>query len=97
MNIYYYYYWWGGTESLGIYWSLVLRPLWPVVQTPMIDGDDFWSNWWNENWQVKAKYSEKTYPSATLSTTKSHKICSIEILHYWNIDGTFVVLHMKFS
>jgi hypothetical protein len=34
--------------------------------------DDFWSNWWNENWQGKPKYSEKTYPSATLSTTKSH-------------------------
>jgi hypothetical protein len=29
-------------------------------------------NWWNENWQGKPKYSEKTYPSATLSTTKSH-------------------------
>jgi hypothetical protein len=24
---------------------------------------------WNENWQGKPKYSEKTYPSATLSTT----------------------------
>jgi hypothetical protein len=45
---------------------------WPVVQTPMIDEDDFWSNWWNENWPGKPKYSEKTYPSATLSTTKSH-------------------------
>jgi hypothetical protein len=38
----------------------------------MIDEDDFWSSWWNENWQGKPKYSEKTYPSATLSTTKSH-------------------------
>jgi hypothetical protein len=38
----------------------------------MIDEDDFWSNWWNENWQGKLKYLEKTYPSATLSTTKSH-------------------------
>jgi hypothetical protein len=38
----------------------------------MIDEDDVWSNWWNENWQGKPKYSEKTYPSATLSTTKSH-------------------------
>jgi hypothetical protein len=35
----------------------------------MIDEDDFWSNWWNEIWQGKPKYSEKTYPSATLSTT----------------------------
>jgi hypothetical protein len=56
----------GGAESL------VLRQLWPIVQTPMIDEDDFWSNWWNENWHGKPKYSEKTYPSATLSTTKSH-------------------------
>jgi hypothetical protein len=24
---------------------------------------------WNEDWQEKPKYSEKTYPSATLSTT----------------------------
>jgi hypothetical protein len=38
----------------------------------MIDDDDFWSNWWNELWQGKPKYSEETYPSATLSTTKSH-------------------------
>jgi hypothetical protein len=64
---------------VGRYWiprylfkSLVLRPLWPIVQTPMIDEDNFWSNWWNENWQGKPKYSEKTYRSATLSTTKAH-------------------------
>jgi hypothetical protein len=28
-----------------------------------------WRNWWNEDWQGKRKYSEKTCPSATLSTT----------------------------
>jgi hypothetical protein len=28
-----------------------------------------WSSQWNENWQAKPKYSAKTYPSATLSTT----------------------------
>jgi hypothetical protein len=28
-----------------------------------------WSNRWNENWQGKPKYSEKAYPSATLSIT----------------------------
>jgi hypothetical protein len=38
----------------------------------MIDEDDFWSNWWNENWQGKPKYLEKTYSSATLSITKSY-------------------------
>jgi hypothetical protein len=45
--------------------SLALRPLWPIVQTPMMDEDDFWNNWWNEIWQGKPKYSEKTCPSAT--------------------------------
>jgi hypothetical protein len=29
----------------------------------------WWRNWWNEDWQGKPKYSEKTFPSATLSTT----------------------------
>jgi hypothetical protein len=38
----------------------------------MIDEDDFWSNWWNENWQGNPMYSEKTHLSATLFTTKSH-------------------------
>jgi hypothetical protein len=28
-----------------------------------------WSNQWNANWKEKPKYSEKTCPSATLSTT----------------------------
>jgi hypothetical protein len=31
----------------------------------MIDEDDFWSNWWNEIWQGKPKYLEKTYLNAT--------------------------------
>jgi hypothetical protein len=42
---------------------------WPIVPTP----DDrwwwLWRNWWNEDWQGKPKYSEKTCSSATLSTT----------------------------
>jgi hypothetical protein len=29
----------------------------------------WWRTWWNEDWQGKPKYSEKTCPSATLSTT----------------------------
>jgi hypothetical protein len=29
----------------------------------------WWRNWWIDDWQVKQKYSEKTYPSVTLSTT----------------------------
>jgi hypothetical protein len=52
-----------------IWFHLVLRPLLPAP-------DDrwgwMWRNWWNEDWQGKPKYSEKTYPSATLSHHKSH-------------------------
>jgi hypothetical protein len=40
---------------------------------PIIPASDdrwwLWSSWWNEDWQRKPKYSEETYPSATLSTT----------------------------
>jgi hypothetical protein len=39
----------------------------PIVPAP--DDRWVWSIWWNENWQGKQKYSEKTCPSATLSTT----------------------------
>jgi hypothetical protein len=42
---------------------------WPIVPAP----DDRWWIWssrWNENWQGKQKYSEKTCPTATLPTTE---------------------------
>jgi hypothetical protein len=39
---------------------------WPIVPAP---GWLWWRIWWNEDWQGKSKYSEKTCPSATLSTT----------------------------
>jgi hypothetical protein len=29
----------------------------------------WWRNWWNDDWQGKPRYSEKTCPSAALSTT----------------------------
>jgi hypothetical protein len=42
---------------------------WPIVPAP--DGRwCVWSSQWNENWQEKPIYSEKTCPNATLSTTK---------------------------
>jgi hypothetical protein len=31
----------------------------------------WWRIWWNDDWQGKTKYSEKTRPSAALSTTNS--------------------------
>jgi hypothetical protein len=43
--------------------------VWPIV--PARDNRSWWLwiNWWNENWQGKPKYSEKTYPSTALFTT----------------------------
>jgi hypothetical protein len=41
---YYYYYWWGGTKSLGTAATSGL-----LYKPQMIDEDDFWSNWWNED------------------------------------------------
>jgi hypothetical protein len=40
---------------------------WPIVPAPSdnVDGEF----WWNEDWQGKPKYSGKTCPSATFSTT----------------------------
>jgi hypothetical protein len=58
-----------------VYWGGVRLSLlgtsatnWPIVPAPV----DRWcvrSSRWNENWQRKPKYSEKTFPTATLSTT----------------------------
>jgi hypothetical protein len=42
---------------------------WPVVAAP--DDRLLWSNLWNEDGQAKPKYSEKTCPSATLSTANT--------------------------
>jgi hypothetical protein len=62
-----------------LYFSHVVRlsPLgtaaivWPIVPAPDVRWWWWWlwSSWWNANWQGKLKYCEKTYPSATLSTT----------------------------
>jgi hypothetical protein len=53
-----------GESPLGM-WATV----WRIV--PAMDDVWWWmwSSWWNENWQGKPKYLEKTCPSATLSTT----------------------------
>jgi hypothetical protein len=40
---------------------------WPIVAYP--GWLWWWRIWWNEDWQGKPKYSEKTRPSATLPTT----------------------------
>jgi hypothetical protein len=42
---------------------------WPIVPAPYDRWWWLWRNWWNKDWQGKPKYSEKTCPSATLSTT----------------------------
>jgi hypothetical protein len=56
--------------------GLGLSPLhcghfWPIVPAPDDKWGWLWSNWWNEDWQGKPKYSEKICPSATLSTTNT--------------------------
>jgi hypothetical protein len=53
---------WGETETnwyVGHCWPIVPAPAWWWL----------WSSRWNEDWQGTLKYSEKTCPSATLSTT----------------------------
>jgi hypothetical protein len=57
---------WGGVRLSPLSTSATN---WPIVPAP----DDrwwwMWSSKWNENWQGKQQYSEKTCPSATLPTT----------------------------
>jgi hypothetical protein len=56
---------WGGVRLSPLGTSATLWPIVPAL------GDRWWvwSSRWNENWQGKPKYSEKTFTSATLSTT----------------------------
>jgi hypothetical protein len=42
-----------------------------------------WRNWRNEDWQGKPKYSAKTYPRATLSTTN----------HTWLVVANFLYVY----
>jgi hypothetical protein len=55
---------WGGTKP-----TRYCGHFWHIVQAPDDKWRWLWSNWWNEDWQGKPKYSEKTCPSANLSTT----------------------------
>jgi hypothetical protein len=59
-------------QFLGLGWDwvhFVCRPLFGLLHQPHMIDDNVWSRWWNKNWQGKLKYSGKTCPSATLSTT----------------------------
>jgi hypothetical protein len=50
--------------------SWVHSARWPLIGLLYLPGSLWWWRiWWNEDWQGKPKYSEKTRPSATLSTT----------------------------
>jgi hypothetical protein len=62
--LFFFYYWWGGTKS-----TWYCGHFWPIVPAPDDRWGWLWSNWWNEDWQGKPKNSEKTCPSAILSTT----------------------------
>jgi hypothetical protein len=44
----------------------------PATSGPIVPATDdrwVWTSWWNENWQGKPKYSEKTCPNAVSFTT----------------------------
>jgi hypothetical protein len=51
----------GSTRHRGYQWANCASPGWLW----------WWRNWWNDDWQGKPKFSEKTCPSAALSTTNS--------------------------
>jgi hypothetical protein len=57
---------------IGIMWvesNWVHSALWPPMAYCASPGWLWWCrNWWNDDWQGKPKYSEKTCPSAALST-----------------------------
>jgi hypothetical protein len=80
---------------LGCDWAhLVLRPLFDLLHQPRDDRWWWvWSSWWNENWQGKPKYLEKTCRTATLSTTNptwpEHKSSSREkiLVLSWDKEG----------
>jgi hypothetical protein len=48
---------------------LICGHCWPIVPAPDDMWGWLWRNWWNKDWQGKPKYSEKTCPGTTLSTT----------------------------
>jgi hypothetical protein len=56
------------TSGVGLI-PLHCGQFWPIVPAPDDRWGWLWSNWWNEKRQGKPKYSEKTCPKATLSTT----------------------------
>jgi hypothetical protein len=79
----------GQHEQLFSWCGVRLSPLgtsttiWSTVPAP----DDRWWVWssqWNENWQGKPKYSEKTCPNANLSTTNPtnmNRFCRMCVSH----------------
>jgi hypothetical protein len=76
--IIFYYKYWGRWSP---YWvHSALRPLPASATCPgWLWG---WRSWWNERfWQGKPKYSEKTCPDATLSTT--NPTCQIRLPYKW--------------
>jgi hypothetical protein len=68
-------YWFFFTFLLLVGWDFwYCGNCWPVIPAP----DDrwwwLWRNRWSKDWQGKLKYTGKTYPSATLSTTNATRL-----------------------
>jgi hypothetical protein len=56
--------WWGGVRLSPLGTLATNRPTVPATDDIWV-----WSILWNDNWRGKQKYSDKTYPNATLPTT----------------------------
>jgi hypothetical protein len=60
---------------LSVGWTFGSAAITGLLYQPQMIGDgDCEENWWNEDWQGKSKISEKTCPSAILSTTNPTRL-----------------------
>jgi hypothetical protein len=88
---------WGGVRLSSLGMSATIWHIIPVT-------DDrwwlVWSNRWNENWQEKSKYSEKTYPIATFTQKSDMTWPRLEpMLPLWELGNKLwhSLLHRNFT
>jgi hypothetical protein len=64
---------------------------WPIVPAPNDRCGWLWRNWWNEDWQGKPKYLEKTVPQRHFVHHKSHMT-----LRYYTSDTVEIITSTDF-